>query len=193
MPWMFVVMSVFIDWMKRIRKDDRYEQQWKPNLDDDFFFFFREQKRYCIFSVRPWFSPLDVDIIKLVSIWTNVTDRHKGIATRCMRSMMRYLDNVNSERDEQDRGIMLLFPVPFQCGWHEDTRFDGTSDMIGYADDSGHLGPFPEYLHYRTWTELRDWYDWLGFQETDKPELNIGKSIKSKQIGRKPMVYPSLD
>ena len=191
MPLMFVAMSVFIDWTQRIQSDKRFERQWKTRLDDDTFYIFREANGYCICSVRPWLSPLDVSIIKLVSIWTNVTDRHKGIANRCMRSMMRYLDEVNSELDKSDRGIMLLYPVPFQCGWHEDTRFDGTADMIGYQDDSGHIESFPEYLHYRTWTELRDWYAWLGFQETEKAELNIGKSIKSRQIKRMPMIYPS--
>ena len=187
-------MTVVIDWMQEIRTDNRFEQQWKTRLDDDTFYIFRDdigEDGYCICSVRPWFSPLDVSIIKLVSIWTNVMDRHKGIATRCMRSMMATLDNVNSELPESDRGIMLLYPVPFQCGWNEDTNFNGTSDMIGYADDSGHFGPFPEYLHYRTWTELRDWYAWLGFQETDKAELNIGLSIKSRQLHRKPMIYPA--
>ena len=147
-------------------------------------------------SYRHWFPgslDWDTELIKFMSIWTPPMHRQKGIAYRCMKTCLRYLDRVNENHLERDRGVMILFPVPFECGWSEHTRFDGTNDMLCYRDESGHCGYFPEYLHYRTWTELRDWYLELGFKETNHKALTVGMSARSKNIGRLPMVYPPLE
>lgn len=155
------------------------------------------------------------DRICLKIIWVPPEKSRKGIATRCLKSLLKIVTQVDKRCKLKDGTMsakcfsIWLCPNPFVA---PDWKFDQRKCKVdfGFTEEAGEnikdetYKNLPKNQLRVSWTKLRDFYISLGFAECSElshvtdwdSDWNGFRTVRSMgdrayEIGRKALVFPS--